>query len=68
MYAYRMLDDVTYTVTDKVSGETVTESYNLYAYYEYAKTLNDANLTAIVEGLMKYSVSAKAYRDYVINK
>jgi len=63
MYAYMMLDDVTFTV----NGTEVTESYNLYAYYNYAKTLNNANLTAIVEALMKYSVSAKAYRESVIN-
>ncbi|MBE6536381.1 MAG: sialate O-acetylesterase [Ruminococcaceae bacterium] len=63
MYAYMMLDDVTFTV----KGTDVTESYNLYAYYDYAKTLNNANLTAIVEALMKYSVSAKAYRESVIN-
>jgi len=63
MYAYMMLDDVTFTV----NGTDVTESYNLYAYYEYVKTLNNANLTAIVEALMKYSVSAKAYRESVIN-
>ena len=66
MYAYMMLDDVTFTVVDKTSGDTVTESYNLYAYYEYAKTLGDAELTALVEGLMKYSVSAKDYRASVI--
>ena len=64
MYAYRMLDDVTFTV----NGTDVTESYNLYAYYAYAKTLDNANLVAIVEALMKYSVSAKAYRDSVVNK
>jgi len=63
MYAYMMLDDVTFTV----NGTEVTESYNLYAYYEYAKTLNNANLTAIVEALMKYSASAAAYRESVIN-
>jgi len=62
MYAYMMLDDVTFTV----KGTNVTESYNLYAYYEYAKTLNNANLTAIVEALIKYSVSAKAYRESVV--
>ena len=62
MYAYMMLDDVTFTV----NGTEVTESYNLYAYYEYAKTLNNANLTAIVEALMKYSVSAADYRNTVI--
>ncbi len=64
MYAYMMLDDVTFTV--KTTGETGT--YNLYSYYEYAKTLNNADLVAIVEGLMKYAVSAKNYRDSVVNK
>ncbi len=66
MYAYRMLDDVTYTVTDKDTNISVTESYNLYAYYAYANTLNNANLTAVVEGLMKYAVSAGNYRASVI--
>ena len=61
MYAYMMLNDVTYTV----KGTDVTGTYNLYSYYEYVKTLNNANLVAIVEGLMKYSVSAKVYRDAV---
>ena len=64
MYAYMMLDDVTYAV----KGTDVSESYNLYAYYNYAVTLNNANLVAIVEALMKYSASADAYRDYVIGK
>ena len=64
MYAYMMLDDVTFTV--KTTGEG--GAYNLYSYYEYAKTLNNANLVAIVEGLMKYSVSANAYRNSVVNK
>ncbi len=62
VYAYRMCDDVTYTV--KASG--VTETYNLYAYYEWAKTLGNDNLTLIVERLMKYSESADRYRDAVI--
>ena len=64
MYAYMMLDDVTFTV----KGTDVSGTYNLYSYYEYAKTLNNANLVAVVEGLMKYSVSAKDYRNSVINK
>ena len=64
MYAYMMLDDVTFTV--KTTGATGT--YNLYSYYEYAKTTNDADLVAIVEALAKYSVSAKAYRTSVIGK
>lgn len=62
MYAYMMLDDVTCTV--KSTG--ATESYNLFAYYEFAKSKNNANLVKIVEALMKYSVSAKNYRDSVI--
>ena len=65
MYAYMMLDDVTFTV--KSNGETGT--YNLYSYLDYAKNVvKDANLVAIVEALAKYSVSAKAYRNSVINK
>ena len=68
MYAYRMLDDVTFTV----NGTEATESYNLYSYYSFvtdpANTESSAKLVAIVEGLMKYSVSAKAYRDSVVNK
>ena len=64
MYAYMMLEDVTFTV--KSNGETGT--YNLYSYYEYATEQNNANLVAIVEALMKYSVSAKAYRTSVIGK
>ena len=62
MYAYMMLENVSFTV----KGTDVSESYNLYSYLAYAKTLNDKNLVAVVEGLMKYSASAKNYRDYVI--
>ena len=62
MYAYRMLDDVTFTV----NKTGVTESYNLYEYYAFAKAENNANLIAVVEALMKYSVSAKDYRNSVI--
>ena len=62
MYAYMMLDDVTFTV--KSNGETGT--YNLYSYHAYAPTLNVENLVAVVEALMKYSVSAGNYRNSVI--
>ena len=69
MYAYMMLDDVTFTVVNKTSGETVTESYNLYAYHAYVtdenNTASTPNLVNIVEALIKYSASAKAYRDSV---
>jgi len=66
MYAYMMLDTVSYTVTDKTTNTEVTEQYNLYSYYEFAKTLNDANLVSVVEGLIKYSASAADYRKSVI--
>ena len=61
-YAYRILDDVTYTVT--IDGTTYTESYNLYAYYNYVKTEKptDTALHAIVERLAAYAESAKAYK------
>ncbi len=62
MYAYMMLDDVTYTV----KGTDVTESYNLYSYHAYATSTGNANLVAVVEALMKYSVSATNYRKAVI--
>ena len=68
MYAYMMLDDVSYTALDKVSGESVTQTYNLYAYHSFAKSENDPELIAIVESLMKYSASADDYREAVINE
>lgn len=71
MYAYMMLDDVSYTVVNKDTDATVTEYYNLYAYYKYVSSLTgekaDANLVSIVERLMKYAASADAYRASVVN-
>ncbi len=71
MYAYMMLDDVSYTVANKDSGASTTECYNLYSYYELVKSLSgdkaDANLVNIVERLMRYATSAKAYRQYVLS-
>ena len=67
MYAYMMLDDVSFTVTDKISGETVNESWNLYAYYEYSQTLGEDHLVDIVAALMRYSESAKAYKNASLN-
>ncbi len=68
MYAYMMLDDVTFTV----KGTDISESYNLYSYHDFAtnpeNAYSTAELVAIVEALMKYSVSAKIYRDSVINE
>ena len=71
MYAYMMLDDVGYTVVNKDTKASVTEYYNLYAYYKYVTSLTgdnvDANLVSIVERLMKYAASAEAYRESVVN-
>lgn len=71
MYAYMMLDDVSYTVVNKYTEASVTEYYNLYAYYKYVTSLTgdnaDANLVSIVERLMKYVASADAYRESVLN-
>lgn len=68
MYAYMMLDDVTFTV----KGTDISESYNLYSYHDFATNPENADstaeLVAIVEALMKYFVSAKIYRDSVINE
>lgn len=62
MYAYKLLEDVSYTVT--VDGTEYTESYNLYAYYNYVKTEKPADtaLHAIVERLAAYAESARAFK------
>ena len=62
MFAYRLLDDVTYTV--EIDGVSYTESYNLYAYYNYVKSEKPADtaLHTIVERLAAYAESAKAYK------
>ena len=66
MYAYRMCDTVTYTVT--VDGTEYTESYNVYAYYAYAASEypDNAALHALVERLVAYSESADAYRASIV--
>ncbi len=63
MYAYMMLEDVTFTT--KNGG--VTGAYNLYSYYEYAKGERNADLISVVGALMKYSASASNYREGIIN-
>ena len=62
MFAYRLLDDVTYTV--EIDGVSYTESYNLYAYYNYVKAQKptDTALHTIVERLAAYAESAKAFK------
>lgn len=60
--AYLMLSDVTVTC-----GETEVGTYNLFSYYDFAVGEKDAKLVRLVESLMKYSVSAKEYRDYIVS-
>ena len=55
--AYKMIEDVTYTV----SGTEISGEYNLSAYLEFAKTESEA-LENLVLRLMKYAESAEAYR------
>ena len=49
----------------KITGTEITGTYNIGSYYEFAKTLNSDTLTAAVEWLWRYSMSAKAYRESV---
>ena len=63
MHAYMMLDDVTYTVAN-----TSVETYNLYSYYDFIRKSGNANLLAVVKGLMKYAASAKDYYKVVADK
>jgi hypothetical protein len=60
-YAYGMCADVEY----KITGTDISGKYNIGSYYTFAKTLNSKTLTATVEWLWRYSMSAKAYRDSV---
>lgn len=68
MYAYRMCDTVSYTVT--VGSEEYTEYFNIYSYYAYVleNHANDAELITLVERICKYSESAEAYRAYVVGE
>ena len=54
--AYRMLENVTYTI----DGTDISGEYNLSAYLEFAR--GDAALESLVLRLMKYAESADAYR------
>ena len=59
MFAYAFDDTVDYSI----AGTDISGSYNLSAYYEFAKSLNDAKLTTLIERLCKYAESAEAYAD-----
>lgn len=63
VYAYQMCYTVELIYTD---GETVISgSYNIYSYYEFAKTSGDARLTALCERFIAYCQSAAEYRAQV---
>ena len=52
-------NDIEYIVTDtEIHG-----CYNIYAYYEYAKTTDDTALIKLIERLCKYAESAEAYKN-----
>jgi len=49
-------------VVATANGEPLAAgSYDLAAYYAYAKTLGDADLEALVKAMYNYSVVAAAY-------
>ena len=56
-FAYAFDDTVEYTV----AGTDISGSYNLSAYYEFAKGLGDATLVKMLERLCKYAESAESY-------
>ncbi len=58
VFAYALIETVTYTVGGEVGG-----SYGVGNYYYYAKNvLKDAKLTLLVERFIKYLESARVYR------
>ncbi|MBE6536571.1 MAG: hypothetical protein E7673_01320 [Ruminococcaceae bacterium] len=65
-YAYRVRDAITYRAD--IDDNTVYEgSYNLKAYYDYLTSTESVDALGVIEALWKYSVSAAAYRESVIN-
>ena len=58
-YAYAMNGTVEYLI----KGTDIHGYYNIGAYLNHARTLDNANLVAMVERLIKYAESAKAYRE-----
>ena len=58
-YAYAMNGTVEYLI----KGTDIHGYYNIGAYLNHARTLGNSNLVAMVERLIKYAESAKAYRE-----
>ena len=57
VYAYVLSKTITYSIDGEYAG-----SFDMKCYYEYAKTLGNDNLTALVERFARYCESAEAYR------
>ena len=51
------------TVEYLIKGTDIHGCYNIGAYLNHARTLGNSNLVAMVERLIKYAESAKAYRE-----
>ena len=62
-YAYAVCETVTYTVNGTASG-----SFHIRAYYEWAKTQNDAELENLVARFWKYCQSARDYKASVVTE
>ena len=62
-YAYAVCETVTYTVNGTESG-----SFHIRAYYEWAKTQNDAELENLVARFWKYCQSARDYKASVVTE
>lgn len=66
-YAYRVTDTISYRA--EIDENTVYEgSYNLKAYYDYLVSENETDAAKVLEALYRYSVSARAYRDEIVEK
>jgi len=62
VYAYAMCDTVTYTIDGEAGG-----SYHVESYYKFATDKGDANLVALVDRLIKYCQTARAYRNEILS-
>ncbi|MBQ8380892.1 MAG: discoidin domain-containing protein [Clostridia bacterium] len=68
VYAYQMIENITYKTSDGKSG-----SYNIITYYDYAVSdeyvgEDKQNLVDLIEKFYNYCRSASEYRQYVISE
>lgn len=61
LFAYRMIDTI-----DLYEGTTKLGSFQINSYYEFARTQSNAALVDVVEKFYTYCVSAKEYRNSVL--